>query len=262
MKLSRIVLSIFFLVTFTVFVSASVNVSLTDFKMLPEKPKVGDNVTFSCVLQVHGADVMNLTVKGGVDTSTLLNKSYFKLNNGYKTTLSFKWTAKAAKHAAWFKLYFDRSTRDENYGDNQIRKEFEVYVVLATKLRPALQVQTLTLALPADLAFFDVGIGSTSGNIQVNFSFKMHIYNDGGTEAKNFYGLILIEKVGTTERIEIKTPVYKSLMPKKWKRFWKNMTITESGRYKATFTIDPEESVKEGNRANNKHTQYFTAKAE
>lgn len=92
----------------------------------PAEPARGDTVTISGQISVSRGDVANLRVIGGMDETTILDRTFAALHAGETRRVSFTYTARPGSHNYWMNIDPDNVSGDVSPTNNLARGGFRV----------------------------------------------------------------------------------------------------------------------------------------
>ena len=129
----------------------------------PAEPARGDTVTVSGQILVSGGDVTRLRVVGGIDETTIMDRTFAVVNDGETKNLSFTYTARPGSHNYWMDIDPDNVSGDASPHNNLTRGGFRVSDPLS---RPDLHIWWSSFSVvptrffAGDAVTFHIGFGN------------------------------------------------------------------------------------------------------
>lgn len=129
----------------------------------PAEPARGDTVTISGEISVSDGDATNLRVIGGMDETTILDRTFALVRSGETRVVSFTYSARPGSHNYWMNIDPDDVSGDVSPTNNLARGGFRVADPLS---RPDLHIWWSSFSvvptrfLAGDPVTFHVGFGN------------------------------------------------------------------------------------------------------
>ncbi len=129
----------------------------------PADPARGDVVTISGEISVSGGDAAHLRVIGGMDETTILDRTFALVRSGETRAVSFTYTARPGSHNYWMNIDPDDVSGDASPTNNLARGGFSVADPLS---RPDLHIWWSSFSvvptrfLAGESVTFHVGFGN------------------------------------------------------------------------------------------------------